>query len=112
MVSCSNKTLLYCWTHKTFSVLVPKKRGNGFLRVPYGHHNDVNINAIGDAVGVDIIGLDGALDFECGDNVYYGDNNVRKSFEDIVIPMLERHYGFKACEVTESEYWANHPMME
>jgi len=106
----SQKTLLFCWVSNVFSVLVPKKRGEGFLKVPYGHHNNPALNAVGDAVGLDITGLDGALMLECGGKVYHGGKEIRKSFEGRVISMLEKHYGLRAREVTEKEYWAKHPL--
>lgn len=103
------RELLYCWVANVFAVLVPKKRGAGFLRVPYGHHHNAKLTAIGDAARCDICGLDGALEFECGGRIFHGGETLRKEFSAVVVPLLEGYYGVPAREIRETEYWTLNP---
>lgn len=104
------KRILWCWVSNGFQVLVPKRRGSGFLRVPYGHHHDAALDAIGALVRVDVFGLDGALFFECAGSVFHGGPAVREAFAAKVVPALERHYGLSALEISEAEFWRLHPL--
>ncbi len=99
------RILLYCWSAQSFCVLVPKRRGAGYLRVPYGHHEDAGLSRIAERAACDIYGLDGALEFQCGGAIFYGSDRCRKEFEMRVIPLLERHYGMRSKAVSQPEYW-------
>lgn len=105
-----SKQLLFCWVANGFNVLAPKRRGTGFLRVPYGHHPDTALDAIADLVHVDVIGLDGSLHFECKGAVFHGPQELRDAFAGKVVPALERHYGLCAKEIDEVEFWQLHPL--
>lgn len=102
------KELLYCWFPTRLDVLVPKRRGNGFVKVPWGHHQDPGLTDIERAAGCDVFGLDGCLMFECGIRVATYEAS-RKAFEDVVLPALQRHYGWPCRKVTSSEYWRLNP---
>lgn len=106
----TKKELLYCWTANGFNVLVPKRRGSGFLKAPYGHHADKGLDAIATAARCDVFGLDGALEFECKGAVFHGGKAVRGEFTATVVPRLEAHYGLTAREVSESEFWRLNPV--
>lgn len=106
----STKELLYCWVAKTLSVLVPKKRGEGYLKVPYGHHHIMALTDIANDADVDVTGLDGALEFECGWKIFHGGEATRKDLSSKVIPRLETHYGYAAREIHEKEFWEKHPL--
>lgn len=101
--------LRYCWVADALQVLVPKKRGFGFLRVPYGHHPIPGLNEVAELAGCDVFGLDGALCFE-NRGAFHGPSEGRKAFEAIVIPALERHYGYASAPATVEEFWALHPL--
>lgn len=105
-----SKMLRWCWVANGFNVLIPKRRGIGYLRVPYGHHHDAALDAIGALVGVDVFGLDGALFFECSGSVFHGAPAVREAFAAKVVPALERHYGLGALEISQDEFWRLHPL--
>lgn len=92
----------------TFEVLVPKKVGSGFVKVPFGHHDNPGLTRIAFAT-YDIFGLDGSLSFQCGSRVC-GDEGLRKAFEAKVLPMLQSHYGWSTREVDQQEYWALNPV--
>lgn len=105
-----DKALLYCWVSQNFCVLVPKKRGVGYLKVPYGHHYDGALTDIANAAHVDVVGLDGALMFECGGAVFHGGDAARQSFAAKIVPKLESHYGLSSREISSVEYWEKHPL--
>lgn len=102
------KELLYFWMSTSLEVLVPKKVGSGFLKVPYGHHENAALTQIGRVADCDIFGLDGSLSFQCGTEVS-GHEDRRRAFESKVLPALERHYGWPTREVTSTEFWERHP---
>lgn len=102
--------LLYSWVASTFQILVPKKRGVGYLAVPYGHHHDPGLDQIAARAGVDVTGLDGALVFECESTVFYGGDAVRADFAAKVMTAVENHYGMTSREISESDFWRLHPL--
>ena len=103
-----NRELLYLWTICTLEVLVPKQRGSGFVKVPYGHHADAGMARIERIAGCDIFGLDGSLSFQTGAGVAtYPETQA--TFNQRVLPVLEQHYGVPARVATHAEFWASHP---
>lgn len=104
------KELLYCWVAQVLNVLVPKKRGEGYLKVPYGHHHDSALTEIANDAGVDVTGLDGSLAFECSRSIFYGPAAGRIEFASKVIPSLEKHYGWTSREIEVSEFWEKNPL--
>ncbi len=110
MESSQLKELLYCWVASGLHVLVPKRRGMGFLKTPYGHHLDRGLDAIADAAHVDVTGLDGALCFECSGKIYHGGKAARDAFAAVIVPRLQTHYGWNAREVDETEFWRLYPV--
>ena len=105
----SNLVLLYSWVANNFHVLVPKRRGSGYLSAPYGHHPIPGLDAVATSAGVDVTGIDGALCFECGGGVFHGSDEIRSAFAAKVVPPLELHYGMASREVDASEFWRLHP---
>lgn len=83
------------------SCLIPKKRGTGFLRTPWGHHQDQNLADIAIELGCDIYGLDGSLDIQTG----YGGS---KRIEEIG-QLLSLHYGFPWRVARHDEFFDKHP---
>lgn len=93
------KKLRYAYSAGGLNVLVPKQRGEGYLKQPYGHHNNPQLNEILDAASpyaLNLFGLDGYLHFEV--RFFSGDESRVK---DIVMPLLEKHYGFE----TVRHFW-------
>lgn len=99
------KELLYSWVANGFNVLVPKQRGEGFLKVPYGHHIKKGLDAAADAGNCDVYGLDGVLEF----NWFTFDAGKRAAFVSAVVPLLEAHYGWPAREIDQYEFWRLRP---
>lgn len=104
------KELLYCWTAGNFSVLIPKKRGEGYLKVPYGHHYIVELTEIGTQMGCDVDGLDGALTFDVKGAIYHGSQKGREEFSGEVMPLLEKYYGLPSREITNDDFWRLNPV--
>jgi hypothetical protein len=101
--------LLWTWDASAFMVLVPKRRGTGFLRMPLGHHFDFELSNIETAAGCDICGLDGALVFEVALDVYCS-HEQRDDFSYRIVPLLTKHYGLPAQEVSAPDFWALRPI--
>lgn len=104
------KKLLYCWVAQGFDVLIPKRRGQGFLKVPLGHHCDDGLFDVEMAAHCNLFGLDGALSFHCNGKIYFGGDDKRKEFVNTVMPMLEAHYGLASEEIHEADYWRLNPV--
>jgi hypothetical protein len=103
------KELLFSWVDNGFYVLVPKARGEGYLKTPYGPGDDRALIAIGNLVQCDVTGAEGALWFDCSSNVFNGGDNVRAQFESKVVPALEEHYSMVSRRVEAQEYWEMNP---
>lgn len=105
------RTLLYCWVSNGLSVLVPKRRGTGYLKVPYGHHHNDALTSIANEVGCDMIGLDGELAFD-GIEVQrlYVVRDARAAFTAKVMPLLEKHYQMDSREIDADLFWELHPL--
>lgn len=106
--------LLACWVSSQFSVLVPRTDNKGYLKVPYGHHNDGTLREIEDVSGYDVFGLEGALDFQVPGRIFHDGigHPLRQEFERRVIPALEKRYKRKVRLVDENEFWRNHPVID
>lgn len=97
------KEILACFFTRELSLLIPKKRGTGFLLVPLGHHacplSELNIP-------YDIFGLDGSLDIQTG----YIDRERRSLLEKEAIVPIAGLLGFPYRIVSENEFFENHPI--
>lgn len=78
-------------------VLVPKRRGVGFLAVPLGHHPDPGLDRISTEFGADIFGLDGCLDIMTG-------ARRRDAQFSAIMERLATHYQMTWREVTAPEF--------
>lgn len=92
MTASAEPKLLFCWVAEGLQVLVPKRRGTGFLSVPYGHHADKALDEIAALANCDLFGLDGALYFDCGWDVVHGQKGTQDEFLERVRKPLEAHY--------------------
>ena len=99
------RELLYYWDSGNLNVLVPKKRGEGFLAVPLGHHHDPFFSHLETKLESDICGLDGYLAIDCGSKIATYPEK-RKQFEALALPTLESKYGCKAREIWSTEFFA------
>ena len=82
---------VWAWLHASLEILIPKQRGNGWLKVPAGHHAEARLRDIEDAAQCDVFGLDGTLSVECGGRVTcYPDR--RQELIDRLFPVVSRAY--------------------
>jgi hypothetical protein len=102
------RELLFHWSAATLEVLVPKRRGEGYLKVPFGHHEDAGLARIERVAGCDIWGLDGSLSFQCGTGVATYET-ARAEFTTRVMPALAAHYAMGFREAGAVEFWDLHP---
>ncbi len=104
----TEKTLLWNIFPNHISVLVPKKRGTGYLRQPYGHHIDRGLEEVRNQIDyIDIFGLDGALEIMITINEY---DEKQKAKAREIMDVLSKHYGYPHREVKRNEFWERHPL--
>lgn len=99
------RTARYMWDDSGLNIIIPKRRGDGYLRVPYGHHNNPKLNLISDSVNVvDVTGLDGYLNFRFSAKVIY-DASKRAKIVAIVMPQLAAYFDFKSWIEDIRGFW-------
>jgi hypothetical protein len=98
------RELLYSWSLSTLEVLVPKKRGEGFLAQPLGHHFNKSLCLIETKLGCDICGLEGHLEIQCGMKVAVYDDK-RTEFTGRAMALLSDHYGVPYREIPRGELY-------
>ena len=99
-MSEAREILLYAQVTSVLA-LIPKRRGLGFLKVPAGHHATTFITDLEEAVGTDVYGLDGHLEFPV--------RFVTPEFLARVTAALMQAYGLPVREVG-AEFWEKHPI--
>lgn len=95
-------TLVYHEPPRILRALVPRLRGDGYLKRPVGHHHEPWIAVLEDAVRGDVSGLDGHVEVET-----FGDTtDVLPDFRDA----LEQVWGFPVRMVDRNEFFERHPV--
>lgn len=94
------KKLLWIYLHTSIHVLVPKKRGSGFLKSPYGHHIDPGLDDVRayKMDNIDMFGLDGSLEL-CVDTCYYEDPD--HAYATRLMTALSEHYKMPFEHISE-----------
>ena len=89
---------------RTYAALIPKKRGQGFLRVPVGHHAEDRIYELEVDIHGNAFGLDGHVDLESPLFWKYeeGDKKVSKA--------LTKCFGLPVRIVDTDFFWGKHPI--
>lgn len=99
------KFLLYTTTEDSLLVKVPKTRGEGFLKTPYGHHANEALDNICDSLspfGIqNVFGLDGFLNFT---GVYPYKFPDTESAAKCAMPQLGVHYKLSFKRVGLNEF--------
>lgn len=96
------KELLVLFRSKSIGILVPKQRGEGFLKVPLGHHN-CPLSQLARDIGYDIFGLDGELEIQTG---YIEQADYAKMQAEVIQPISELT-GFAYRVVQPEEYYSH-----
>lgn len=76
--------------------LIPKKRGEGWLKYPVYHHVDTLSSLIKHELGYDICGLDGYINVDTG-------WTMDKDFSKLIRAISE-FYGLE-CKLVNREWW-------
>lgn len=90
------KALIVAFLESVILVLVPKKRGTGFQKVPLGHHYD-EVAAFMITLGADIYGLDGHLEINFPPGV--PGSPQRKKAEERFLDPISGFYGYPWREI-------------
>lgn len=89
------------WDNGGLSVAIPKRRGGGYLKVPYGHHPNKVLSDIETDEHCDMCGLDGYLTLE-----YRNPNTMdREAAVARVLPKLAKHFGFTTWREDNAAFW-------
>lgn len=94
---------VYIWNGSGLNVLIPKKRGTGYLRQPYGHHSIAELNEVAYDENCDLSGLDGCLTLEYGMTT---DHQKRAEIVARVMPRLAEHYAFASWREDPKTFWS------
>ena len=100
----TEKTLIVHFGVENILILVPKKRGTGFQKVPLGHHVCDLSNYISEHVRFDVFGLDGMLTVDTG----YIESKEYPELEGSVVKPLSEYYGYSYRVVSHTEFWKHH----
>lgn len=106
----NRKTAIYMWNLHGLNIAIPKKRGSGFLKVPYGHHAISDLDDIFTeedyeadiSHSLDVEGLDGFL------SINYGplwSEPAKNSIIERIMPKLAAYYGFELWEEDVDAFW-------
>ncbi|MGQ1270003.1 hypothetical protein ACT4XR_19890 (plasmid) [Acinetobacter baumannii] len=93
-----DKVILVFFGTKDINLLIPKKRGKGYLKQPIGHFN-CPLSTLSRDIGYDFFGLDGFLKVQTG---YI--NDKEEITHQVVIPISE-FYGYKWREVDTNTFF-------
>ena len=94
------KQILVCFHNTYIGLLVPKKRGTGFLKVPFGHHAGV-LSQVERDIDFDIFGLENELEVRTG---YVPIENQEEYIQRVIKPISET-LGFPYRIVLRDEYF-------
>jgi len=96
--------LVSTWLFEGIQILIPKRKGHGFLKVPAGHHNESWMSEI----KYDIDGLDGYLDINAPCNSWETDK-VNAIIAEI-IPVILKGFKFKTWKRIDGSEFARRLM--
>lgn len=103
----SEKILLVYFSVESIDILVPKKRGEGFLKVPLGHHACALSGFTNEHIPFDVFGIDGMLSVRTGRMSQRHDE-----LEESVVKPLSAFYGYPYKIVSHEEFWSHHPLIK
>ena len=100
-----DRNVLVLLRHRSINMLIPKKRGMGYLKQPLGHHA-CPLSELAYDIGFDMFGLDGHLEVCTG----FIDSDKHDYFIARVVKPVCDLLGYEYQLVTIGEFWANHPI--
>lgn len=101
------KELLIMFMTDHVTVLVPKKRGVGFVKHPVGHHATPASDFFQFDLGVDpFCEGDGYLSLQSG----WVTDELKARYEREIFPRMSEFYGWPCRVVSSDEFWSNMPL--
>ena len=95
---------IYMWDRGGLNILIPKRRGTGYLKCPIGHHSVPVLTDIENTVGADFCGLDGYLQVNYIRRPY-GHAKSEAEATAKIMPLLARHFGFTTWREDAKAFW-------
>ncbi|EPU8966723.1 hypothetical protein ACV0OF_003836 [Acinetobacter baumannii] len=95
-----DKIILVLFGIQEINMLIPKKRGKGYLKQPLGHYN-CPLAALSRDIGFDFNGLDGYLEIQTG---YLTDKDKVDLTQRVVVP-ISNFYDYKWQEVDRNTFF-------
>ena len=89
------------WDMSGLGVLIPKRKGSGYLKTPLHHRYVKELSDIEMDEGADLCGLDGYLLLEYD----YTNTEFREAIESRVMPRLASYYGFTTWKEDSVAFW-------
>lgn len=108
-MSTPEKEILVCFLSGRVEMLIPKKRGEGFLKVPLGHHHN-GLSKVAMTLSYDVFGLDGALEIVLPRSQAYIMPKDQTVFLKTNVEPLTNYLGFPYRVVSSGEFWTKHPV--
>jgi len=90
--------LVCCWLFDGIQLLIPKKKGIGFLKSPCGHHHEQWMHDI----EYDAHGLDGYIDIRC--SCHEWEVEKRDAILKHLMPKITKRFPFPWKIVESSEF--------
>lgn len=102
----SRKELLWLHIDTNIWVLVPKKRGIGYLKTPYGHHANADFEKVrrDKMDNIDVFGLDGYLEL-CIDRISGNFKEKDEQYAAKLMNALSDYYQMPNREASRSEFF-------
>lgn len=94
---------IYMWDAGGLNILIPKRRGEGYLKCPLGHHVVPALSDI-EAQLCDLCGLDGFLQVDYYRHPY-GRSKTEAEAVAKIMPMLAKHFGFSTWREDTKLFW-------
>lgn len=98
--------ILVMFSQRSIDMLIPKKRGTGFLKTPLGHHH-CPLADMQYEIGFDLWGFDGSLTIMTG----WIEKKDYDNLIEVAVRPIAVHLGFPWRVVTTNEFWENHPIL-
>lgn len=99
------KAVVYVFLVGTVQLFIPRQRGEGYLRVPVGHHRSKLSQFIEELPGVAYTcGLDGCVEIYFHDSLHTADRKAQV-IEEVIVPIADRlGYSHREAAVTDKEF--------
>ena len=99
----SRPPAFYMWNNSGLNVTIPRRRGKGYLKQPYGNHYVPKIECARSRLGnIDFFGLDGYLELDYG---MICDRVKQVELAGEALPILAECFGFNEWIEDHKRFW-------